>query len=327
MKKQKIYLDTNIVRRCLEGETKHIQCLDCLKDNYVFVVHEFVLFELLDQIDRANNINKAELELKLRLFLRHYVVEFDKITRDADKVFNSFVTYGMFGYKIVKRHLLYNFSDYISQIYGNIIGIIYTAIYNQNRYKVPVYVGNFVKHEVDLSNLRNIKNRYQDGLNKEIMQAYQQNKKVGGMIKKFLKDFSIHLLAVYLESERYGLQTDNEKYNMIVKELQEKYNKAQLKDVLRDNVDEKILKIDCIDGTDKLEYQFYNYYIHKLFSGTGGYDYNDLADFKIFISAFRRGDIYLTNDSNIFKVYEKVFKENENIIDFIKRSKLLLERL
>ena len=327
MEKQKIYLDTNIVRRYLENDKKIIDFIKELKHENQFIIHEFALFEICDFIDRNNSKEYYILENKLRSFLHEFDIEIDKITKDLDGLVKSFVDYGMFGVQRIKWHILHSFVDYISQIYGNIIGIIYSEIYNQNRFKVPVGVGDYVKHESDLNNANNIKNRYKEAMDDVIKKAYIQNRKVGNVIKLFLKDFLINLIAVYLESEKYGLNMSDDKYEMIISELNYKYKGVHFKDILKEYIDTDTLHIYCVEGTDCQEFEFYNSYIHKLFDGTGRYELNDLTDYKIFISAFRNGSIYLTNDTKALNLYEFVFKENENIISFISRSRIFAKKL
>ena len=327
MEKQKIYLDTNIVRRWLASDDKTIRMLDTLNINNHFIIHEFTLFELLDQIDRDEVYDKRVIEFGLRQFAKRYILSIDKITRDADRMFQSFVDYGMFGYKQIKNHLVFNFADYVSQVYGNIIAIIYAVVFNAKNKGCIKLVYDTIKWQLDDENNPNsIKNTYKEILYNGIKRAYVNNREnINAIVKNFLKDFIIKIIAIFEQEDRELDVADIGEYNKIVAELTSKYKDYHFKEILNKFVCKQHLDILQVEGTDSTEYEYYKYYITEFMTGEGRFGLNDIIDFKIFISAFKNGDRYLTNDAKSLNLYEKVFKDNLEIIEFIKKCRSIKE--
>lgn len=312
-----ILIDTNVLRRQIEGNAVVTKLLDKLfKDNKI-ILSDLSIFEYLDATCDCTKIHKFICKYSCGYLYRKsseiYFDNYEKIRTNPNSV------------EIMKSILFTAFENSLSTFLANVYSLLMLAL--ANSLSKGDYNSNFYCYVRNLYENEDIRSKFQAELKTIIQKGYIDNTlKVEKYIRDGLKDLFERELAYFKLFEINNEFTSEELQDELMKIEKRYYNKT-FKDILNEYVEEKALVIVKPKNMSQLSYDFLCGYLNLIVFCNGKFSINDVVDFLNFENAYEHNFLYFTLDKKSINKFITIFKNNANVIAYIYKCNSIIEML
>lgn len=324
---KQILLDTNVVRRLLENDTKTIHILDYyFFHKYLFIISDYSLFEIYDYLDNLS-VNKEQLKFKLIILFNRYKIKilYRQSSEFLQKNFKKFITNQISIYE-TKNILLKSFSYALSSFLTNIFSITLLYLANSleqkfNTKQDSMYNSTFYQYIRTIYTNEYIYNHIKSNMEKIIERSYISNEfKIQLYIDKYFKKIIIEVLCyhhLYSNSATISEKIFKSAYQTI----SNNYQNLNYKDILKKFILPNSLTISNKYNMTQIDYDYIVKYINKLIFENGAFKVNDITDYLNFSNSFDKNILYYTQDTKSLSKYSNYFSENIAIIKHLEKLK------
>lgn len=314
MKELNILLDTNIIRRLIEGNTSMFKVMEDMKsDGYSFAISDMSLFELLTSNDVCNNPNKL-----LSILYDFHIAPIYKTTlTDFENQYLDWFKSPKTTTEM-KNNLLPSFSFTLSIFLSDLTNAIMLFLANK---LTADYTSEFYLYIMNLIDNGNAQQHFE----RVIKDCYINNKeKLRKRIPEELKDLILGEFTYFnlLSKSSYFNEDEFHKEFTIQKN---KYLDKSFKEICSKILTSNDIKIKNNKKMDNIDKKFIENYFKNILCYNNSFNINDITDYINFKYGMKYCYSYYTTDYNSLKKYATYFKE-KNVLKYLNKIKKTLTK-
>lgn len=314
MKELNILLDTNIIRRLIEGNTSMFKVMEDMKsDGYSFAISDMSLFELLTSNDVCNNPNKLLsilYDFNIAPIYKTTLTDFENQYLDWFKSPKTTTE--------MKNNLLPSFSFTLSIFLSDLTNAIMLFLANK---LTADYTSEFYLYIMNLIDNGNAQQHFE----RVIKDCYINNKeKLRKRIPKELKDLILGEFTYFnLLSKRSYFYADEFHEEFTIQK--NKYLNKSFKEICSEILTSDDIKIKNNEKMDSIDKKFIENYFKNILCDNKSFNINDITDYINFKYGMKYCYSYYTTDYNSLKKYATYFKE-KNVLKYLSKIEKTLTK-
>ena len=309
-----ILIDTNIIRRLMEGNVKMTDSMSTIKNKgFHFRVSDMTLFELVDSIKTTKDyyqLLNVLYDYEILPIFKVVISEFGDQYCEWFKKPISIIE--------LKAQLLPSFSMTLAIILTDLANAIMLFLANKLTKDYSSYFYNSILGIISETNTDHFKN--------VILQSYLTNNiKLNKRLPLEFRDLVIRELTYYNLLQKYE-EFDKDKFIEEFSRQNEIHKGKSFKDICAEILTEQDMLFNLNDIEEKNDAIFRSNFIKDVLYKRGRFQINDITDYINFKYAMQYCEFYFTTDYRSLRNYERYFSADKSIQDYIRRSKEFIQK-
>lgn len=325
MNKDKISLDTNIIRRLFEDNATVENLLNDIYISHEFIISDMTLYEITDHICRLENEKRLKYEIKFRNILHKYkiLLQYKKDYPRSKECYNRFIL-NKFSVLQLRNNILPSYAFSLSKFITNIFVLTFISIINSlGSTSVPLNL--YLKHITNPNNKNNLYVLYENIFENCILNVNNTDIKLNKFFNEEFKKMIIKIMCVINlsnKSDTWDISFQEKQEEM----LNEKYKEIPYIEILKSIINQESIVIKKTEEMNSIDFCFISNYIEQINLGNKVIKINDITDYLNFSNSFMYRTKYLTLDEKSIKQYKKYFKNFNDILSHI-NNKVLTKKI
>lgn len=306
---KEVLIDTNIIRRLIEDNATMIRSISTIKnDGFNFMVSDMTLFELVDYIKTKKDYYKF-----LSILYDNNIAPIFK-----EKILNFGKQYCEWFKKPIpiielKKQLLPSFSMSLATVLTDLAKAIMLFLANKLTSDYSSYFYNSI--------LEILNDTTKEHFEQVIAHSYLGK---GEPLKKRLpleyRDLVIRELTYFNLLQKYE-EYDSKQFSEEYDKQNKRYEGLSFNDICAEILTENDMRFNLTEIGDNNDAIFMVNFIKDVLYRKRKFQINDIADYINFKYALQFCDFYFTTDDSSLKKYERYFKDDSKIQEYIRRSR------